>query len=425
MVIFLHVLVLLILFCRTSILKINRTPVWYLPVILLLKVAGGYFIANYYLKTYQGGDIQGYMADTAAFFDLFDKNPVSFFKMIVGMEDESTRQFVTRLIIWHDSGYGVLYNDARTVVRFHALLSIFSGTNEWVHLIWSNVLSIMGMGALLQFIFSTRGNEPLIPKSAFLVFFLPNVFIWSSAILKEPLLLFAMGMTLRYFQLWNYKRKPVYLISLLFFTGCFVLIKSFWLLVFLPGFFIWMLKREMKKPLLTISMSYFLTLVFVLVGGTFFSWLDVPALLFGQQLNMWRFAVFMHAGSLVHPVSFAPTITSFLLHIPDAFSFALFQPWPWQLAKWYHFPLFLENIIFPLLFFLALYFAWRKREMPSAEVVLAAIAGIIILVVCGFTTPVIGSLIRFRMPGLLLLILAFYSWHYFSSKSNISKKEGN
>ncbi|MBK9401677.1 MAG: hypothetical protein IPN36_12735 [Bacteroidetes bacterium] len=425
MIVFLHILVLIILFYRTSFLKIKGVPGWYLPCLLLLKVAGGFFIANYYMSTYQGGDMQGYMADTVAFYNLFLENPMLFFKMMLGMENESTQLFINNLTIWPDNGYGFLFNDARTVVRFHALLSIFSGTNEWVHLLWSNVLSIMGMNALLQFIFSSRGKKPIIPHAAFLVFFLPNVFIWSSTILKEPLLLFAMGMTLRYFQLWNNNRRPIYLVGLLLFTGCFVLIKSFWLLVFLPGFFIWMFKRDMNKPLQTMSITYFVTLVLVLVGGIFFPVLDVPALLFGQQLNMWRFAVFMHAGSLVHTVSFAPTITSFLLHIPDAFSFALFQPWPCQLAKWYHFPLFLENLIFPLIFFLALYFAWRKREMPSAEVVLAAIAGIIILVVCGFTTPVIGSLIRFRMPGLLLLILAFYSWHYFSSKSNISKKEGN
>jgi len=329
------------------------------------------------------------------------------------------------LIIWHDSGYGILYNDARTVVRFHALLSIFSGTNEWVHLIWSNVLSVLGMSALLRFFFSVRGSEPVIPRTALLIFFLPNVFIWSSAILKEPLLLFAMGMTLRYFQLWIYNRRPFYMYGLILFTGCFMLIKSFWLLAFLPGLLVWMLIKEVKHPVRTFVFSYSIALVLVLFAGHFYSVLDVPALLYGQQLNMWRYAVFMKAGSLVHPVSFAPAVASFLKHIPEAFSFALFQPWPWQLLKWYHFPLVVENIFFPLVFTRAMYFVGVKSERPSAEVVLAVIAGVIISVVCGFTTPVIGSLIRFRMPGLLLLILAFYSYNYHSIKSKISKKEGN
>lgn len=396
---------------KTSFLREKGIPAGVLPFILACKVAGGFLIARYYLQTYKGGDIHGYLADTATLHEFFWSHPLDFFKLIFGIYDESPEALgiIDKLKIWHDSGYSAVYNDARTVIRFHALLSIFSGGSEWVHLLWSNVLALTGTVALLRFFFRGRDETVEIPRYAYLIFFLPNVFIWSSAILKEPLLLFSMGMTLRYFQLWNYQRTWKYFGLLILFTFCFLLIKSFWLIAFLPGFFIWMMAPDMKNPFLKIAASYALLLTVVLMIGPYFSAINIPALLYGQQLNMWRFAVFMKSGSLVHPVAFAPSAISFLKHIPDAFAFALFQPWPSQLIKWYHFPLFLENLFVPVLFFRALYFALKVKPGLSVEVILACLVGSIIVVVCGFTTPVIGSLIRYRMPGLILLMLALLS----------------
>jgi len=124
----------------------------------------------------------------------------------------------------------------------------------------------------------------------------------------------------------------------------------------------------------------------------------------------------MHSGSLIQPVSFAPTIVSFLKHIPDAFIFGLMHPWPWELAKWYYFPMFLENMVVPVLcIFCCRKFLSEKTNL-TAEVMIGLCAGVIIVTVCGFTTPVIGSLVRYRMPGMLLLGLALLSGLYDESK---------
>ncbi|MBK7964902.1 MAG: hypothetical protein IPK10_06210 [Bacteroidetes bacterium] len=257
---------------RSKFLKLDGLSNSWMSLVLILKVVGGYCVGRYYLTTYQGGDIHGFLSDANQFFVLFLKSPMDFFKLIGGVEVESelVQEFYTHLTSWFSSGYSIYYNDTRSVIRFHALIRLFSNGNEWIHLLWSNVLCVAGMVALIQFI-SFKNKESLIfNRWALLILFLPNVFICSSAILKEPLLIFAMGMTLKYFQQWNYNRNLSNALCLMFFILCFFLVKSFWLLAFLPGLLIWFLLPNMKNAMITLSLSYGISLLLVLVVGEFF-----------------------------------------------------------------------------------------------------------------------------------------------------------
>jgi hypothetical protein len=236
------------------------------------------------------------------------------------------------------------------------------------------------------------------------------VFIWSSAILKEPLLIFAMGMTLKYFQRWNFNRNIPNAAAMLFFVLCFFLVKSFWLLVLLPGLLIWFIMPTMKRAALTVTLAYCTILLLVLLVGEFFLPLNLPDLIFGQQRNMWRYVVFMHSGSIIHPLPFAPNPLSFISHIPEAFSYGMFQPWPDQLTKWYYFPLTLENFVFPVLVAAVMYKVRIHKANVQAPQLIAFYAGIAIVIISAFTTPVIGTLIRYRMPGLLLMVLAVLAY---------------
>ena len=164
----------------------------------------------------------------------------------------------------------------------------------------------MGMIALIKFITHQRIQSSTFYQYALLLLFIPNVFIWSSAIMKEPLLIFAMGMTLRCFQLWNDERSFINFFKFLIFVFCFLLVKSFWLLAFLPGMLIWAFLPKMKKSVALITLSYAVSLMIVLIVGEIVLSFNLPDLLFGQQRNMWRFAVYMNSGSLIHPLSFAP-----------------------------------------------------------------------------------------------------------------------
>jgi hypothetical protein len=419
----LHIAIVFWILSRSNFLKLEGVSNLWMALLLILKVVGGYCVGRFYLATYQGGDIQGYLSDANQFFVLFGESPADFFRLIFGLEVEydSLKDFYSSLTTWFDSGYSNHYNDARSVVRFHALVRLFSDGNEWIHLLWSNVLCIAGMVALIQFVNAQNFQSFAFNRWALLFLFLPNVFIWSSSILKEPLLIFAMGMSLKYFQRWNFNRNISNAVAMLFFVFCFFLVKSFWLLVLLPGLLIWFVMPIMKRASLTVTLSYCAILLLVLLVGEFLLPLNLPDLIFGQQRNMWRYVVYMHSGSIIHPVSFAPNPLSFISHLPEAFSYGMFQPWPNQLTKWYYFPLTLENFVFPVLLVAVLYkIRIHKTNLRPAQLI-ALYAGIAIVIISAFTTPVIGSLIRYRMPGLLLMVLAVSSYLF----SLIGKSSNN
>ncbi|MBK7964903.1 MAG: hypothetical protein IPK10_06215 [Bacteroidetes bacterium] len=152
--------------------------------------------------------------------------------------------------------------------------------------------------------------------------------------------------------------------------------------------------------------------------------MNLPDLIFGQQRNMWRFVVYMHSGSIIQPISFAPNPISFVSHLPEAFCYGMFQPWPWQLSKWFYFPLGLENFVLPVLIAILVYKINSQTLPIRPALMLALLAGITIVVISAFTTPVIGSLIRYRMPGLLLMVLAVMAY-LFSMRGNSLNKPTN
>lgn len=422
----LHIVIVYWILANSKFLKLDGVTSAWMALVIILKVVSGYFVGRYYLATYQGGDIQGYLLDANQFFLLFQEHPMDFFKLIVGIEvkSETIQEFYTHLTSWFSSGYSTQYNDARSVIRFHALIRLFSEGNEWIHLLWSNVLCVAGMIAMIQFISFKNIESIAFNRWALLILFLPNVFIWSSAILKEPLLIFALGMTLKYFQQFNESRNLSKAVGLMFFVLCFLLIKSFWLLALFPGLLIWFLMPNMKKAFLTISISYAIALLLVLVVGEFIVTFNLPDLIFGQQRNMWRFVVYMHSGSIIPPIAFAPNPLSFVSHLPEAFCNGMFQPWPWQLTKWYFFPLTMENFVFPVLVAAVVYKIRSKLVPVRPALMIALLSGITIVIVSAFTTPVIGSLIRYRMPGLLLMVLAVTAY-LFSLKAKSSDNPAN
>jgi hypothetical protein len=378
------------------------------PVMIAVKMGMGFLLSWYYLKTYNGGDMHGYLNEGMAFRELWQHDPLMFVKVMLGLDDlPVTNDYLARMPIWFDNDYGKWFNDARTFIRFNAVLSLFSNGIEGVHLLWLNVLAVGGSWMLFRFFFETSPvSENKIPLLALLVMFLPNVFIWSSGILKEPLMLFFMGLMLRYYQrwLWWSKRSDVFLFALGLIG--FFLLKIYFLVIFLPVFLVWPFLKEDARAWKKLTGVYALLLVLVLVAGLFIPALDLPARLFGQQLNMWRYSVYMNAGSVMQPLAFAPDPWSFLRHIPGAFLFSMLLPGVMNQENYIALPMLAESVLVLLLMAFTLGYAVKYKLRVSIAAAVGLLTGLAIVIICGYTTVVLGTLVRYRMPGLLLLVLS-------------------
>jgi len=80
-------------------------------------------------------------------------------------------------------------------------------------------------------------------------------------------------------------------------------------------------------------------------------------------------------------------------------------PMIWNVKSLMLFPLALENLV--LIFLLGvLGFNFRRYSLGEVKILFSAIVFCFFLfVVIGITTPVLGSIVRYRVPGVILLLM--------------------
>jgi hypothetical protein len=402
----LNLVIITLLLARWSALQIKSLPRAAVPLLFVLKVIAGYLLSQFYLRVYQGGDMHGYLSDAETLYRYSLSDKTGFIKVFAGVEEPSS-DVAARLKSWFGSGYDNRHHDARTVIRFHTLVRFISGGNEWVHLLWSNLAALLGYIMLLRFFFDRELKE----SGRFLILLLfpallPNVLLWSSSVLKEPLLMLAMGGTFYSLKSMMLTKKLPQFVILLLFVFLFSMVKSFWLVLLLPALAAYAYSFGRKNSSLSFFFAYAIALVLAISAGMLIPEYHVPGLLYGEQRNMWRFSVFMQSGSLIHPLPFAPQWSSVLIRTPMALANGLFQPFPANIRGLSYLPTLLENMVLPCLL-LMLLFKGRIMRLRGAfpQFWLAFWGGLGIVAVSAFTTPVLGSLVRYRMPGLLLLVM--------------------
>ncbi len=110
------------------------------------------------------------------------------------------------------------------------------------------------------------------------------------------------------------------------------------------------------------------------------------------------------AGSLLNVGYLQPDLKSFLAEIPKATFNALFRPFIWETKN----PMFLlpalENLLFILMLLLVIFF--RGKISHPAIFGLCISFSLLLLLVIGLTTPVIGALVRYRIAAQPFLFIA-------------------
>ncbi len=318
--------------------------------------------------------------------DLFNR-----FVPIVGLEQ------------WNNSSYNIFYNDNRTLIFLNSLIMFISGGFISIHVLWMNVISIAGF----LFIYDALNLNKQKSVIRFLPFLFPTVLIFGSSVMKEPLLLFAIGFMLKSLKLLliniNGRSLTMLVISILLF----LLIKIYFLIFMIPGiiaiFILNKKKWNISKVFFTVYILFF---ILILITGEINSSFNLPEKLCGQQLNNIRNAVFSGAQTYISPVLFAPTISSFMKRIPEAFAFGFLRPFPWELKEWWMIPVSLEPIVVLLIFIRQLIKNKPSTIKKSPVQLLCMITSVLLITLLGFITPVAGNLVRLRMPAMLLIAIS-------------------
>lgn len=370
-------------------------------LLFTVKVLLVYFLFRYYSSHPDPVDTTSFLRDSALLFDMFSTHPLATLKYMLGNGPLPDGFVNAKFDAWTATVFLPFFNDNHTVIVINLLLRFLSFGAAGVHLVWMSFIGWMGICQLGKIVLPETKAAPM----QLFPFLLPQVLIWPSLVLKEPLMIFSLGFLMAGLSEWSKKDARAWR-HLLIGTMGFIFVKTFLLFLLLPATCAFLLAhtfRKVKPVWFFVLLPVLLLSVLILVSG-YAEAFHIPALLYGQQLSMYRFVVYSHAGSILQPVSFAPVWTSFLKHIPEAVSYALLQPFPWIYTINLGWLVFIENLAV-LIFFLYSLLRNRHVILFSPKRMMFLCSGLMILVVAGFVTPVAGTLIRYKMPGVFLLCL--------------------
>lgn len=140
-------------------------------------------------------DAGAYMEESKILQNVFFESPLDYFKLLLGFGDTDllTQQYLLDTNHW-DIGSQAISNESRNMIRFHSVLQFVSFDQPVIHVLFMSMFSTLSSLYLFR-VLSTRTSVSPFATIALLTF-LPNVLFWSNGILKEPLYLFGFSLIL-------------------------------------------------------------------------------------------------------------------------------------------------------------------------------------------------------------------------------------
>lgn len=405
---FLGVLALFIGLWRFSLPGFEQNKKYLLLFVLSLRIAvglGTVALYTYYYTDSSKADVHRYYNDAVNMAQVHSHSPSVFWANWFGIAADfeyEGRHFDSMLNWVHPYG-NRMYNDNRAVIRTHAILHLMGGNSLWAHSLIFSIFGFFG-GYLLCRVVAQVWN---LPQTGLLLIFhaIPAVLIWSSAPLKEALVLLHMGLALGSWFLikkrgWRILGTVAALV-LLYFTKSYM---AFLLLGFISVYSLssnWESKKnhgcKLKLP------SYFIPeLVFPLLGIAFYvvvsnltHWNPILSMLSTKLHHFLNLAAAEKAGSQVFLPPFEPDWLPFLATLKWGFVNALFRPLPGDFQGMFTWIMLPESTA---LLFIG-FGLWQAKKKGKRAWFWGSIwYGLALLVLMGVTTPVLGSLFRYKMP---------------------------
>ena len=404
-----------IIFCflisKMSFFKDNQIPTFWFITVFGIKVIVSILLTLIYTKYYTDrttADIFKYFDDSKVIFDALFTNPIDYFKMLFAVDNDSiyfTTNYYQHMDHWKRPYVSNLFSDTHVIIRFNAFTRLFSFGYFQVHNVFINFISIIGLTLIYKAFKSFLANKEKV--LFYLIFLLPSVLFWGSGLLKESIIFFALG--LLFFNLFKITHH-FNLISLLLLLCAVILIiyTKFYLLIALSIPILGYLLNhylQLKKISYGYLLSGILFFVSIAIAPLIHERLDFVFQIANKQQTFSRFVAIVptNSGFII------PELTdgfSLLINIPNALLNTIIRPFLWECNSIFIWLSSLENLIIMGCIIIA--FIFRKKINPLHQNILFFN---LIFVFClfsliGLTTPVFGAIMRYKIPGLILLLIS-------------------
>ena len=308
---------------------------------------------------------------------------------------------------WDTSYKNSLMNESRLLIKINAILNIIGLKNYFFNSITFILMAFVGEFLIFKsLIFKFKFKNPKILFWSLILF--PSIFLWSSGILKEPLIILSFGLILN--SLIVKRTKWMNVSSFIIASLIIFKVKFYIFICFFPALISYIISEKTKfKPPRIIFTVCAIIAVIIFAMGKMNNYYNPLKILSQKQNDFITLSELFDTGSAFKIIPIEPSITSLLKAIPMGAINGFFRPFPNNINNFLQlFPL-LENM---LLYLMVLYLLFKilflkiKINQDVKNVLWNSLFFIIMLfILTGVSTPVIGALVRYKVPGLLFLII--------------------
>ncbi|MGG9971615.1 hypothetical protein ACQ33O_07445 [Ferruginibacter sp. SUN002] len=387
-------------------------------IVFLAKVFAGVF--NGWLSyPYPNADTWLYHSDALREYYLLFSHPKEYFtNLFISNYGDNYSGFF--------SSVNSFWNDMKTnlMVKIISVFHVFSLGNYYVNVVLYNFLTFFGFIALFRVFDSVYKNQrSLLTIGCFL---LPSVLFFCSSIHKEGLIISALGILMYcihgvlHCNGLTFKRVVLILLSVSFIF----LLRNFVVLALLPAVFAWMISAKGKyKPLLAFSIVYVIGIGVFFLAGKISPNLNMPAIVVEKQQAFHQLG---KANSTIPLAELSPTFSSFAKNAPQAFVNSLFRPFITDgKLLGFLYPLAVELLFYEFIFILMLIFPKTGiGRFNNPFIVFGVFFAFSLLLIIGYSTPVLGAIVRYRsiyLPFIILPLLCNINYKKISSVLSIKK----
>lgn len=341
-------------------------------------------------------------------YRLLLQNPLEFFSRFFSNPDglSYTNFFGSSNSYWNDLKDQLL-------ARIEALMNLFSFGDYYVNVVFYSFISFLGSLVFfrcIQIVFN--GSRPVLNIIA--SFLIPSFLFWTGGMYKDGYIFLFIAIV--FFQLIT--NKPGWMKAawiLLSLAGLFLL-RNYVALLIIPAIAAWLICHWLKRFIYFIyPLVYGLCAVVFLWGHQLYPAANFPNYLSQKQQEF----LALEANSKLNTTAFEGSSNGVLRYLPTAFNHGFLRPHIAEGKGLFYLPFAAELVLLYVLFILFC-ISRKKLEQPQVNWMLMSLlftASAFFLL--GYTSPVLGALIRYRsifMPLLYAPLLMSINWQKFQIK---------
>ena len=364
-----------------------------------------YLIYTYYYPVRMEADTFKYFDDSKYLYNALWEHPLDYFKMLFGIiceNDYFLKQYYSDIYNWYRSYDNGLLNDNRLVIRLNAFVRLFSFGNYHVHSLFFNFLTFIGSYSLARLFLVFSESKW---KTYLVVFLIPSFVFWSAGILKESILIFALGsFTWNIYKIISGSHKISTYLWILFLIPILFIMKFYVFVALIPAILAWWISQKTKRTISIHLVTIVACLLVALGIETIFPTYNFLVIMAAKQGDFINLANFLKVNSSIYMDYLEPNLWSFIKASPKAFINTLTRPWPTELKGILFYPPLFENLF--IIFILFIGWFYRKKVNPQQWkfIIFCLTFSILLFVIIGLTTPIIGAIVRYKIPAIPFLI---------------------